>query len=566
MVRLATRTVRCSAACLRSHSILILWLAFITMVFWTSYIRYRNDAKYHYIREIAGIGFSISRAMACVVNVSSFMAIIPMCRLITSYIRSIGSKVSANFVTKCIDSSKKFHIICAITIIIAGSLHSVAHIFNVLNFSLHYNDDFNAVNIARFKGQDPLSIILHSGLTGIFMIITLCILSSASMSYVRNASYDLFWFTHHLFLIFLVLLLCHPLSGQLKEQTNLFLHQPGCNMNKNGSNYIYSTSSKVFCTEDPIFASQTSVTWKWILAGLTIYIIDLSFRFYKRKDPVQLLDFQIYKCDMISLSLQKRDFTAKPGQFVYLQCLEISGLEWHPFSISKCPSLEDTSFTLHLRTHGDWADKLRHHLFCVASKITGKKYAFNKIRLKDTDLVSLNCKFFIDGPYSSSFEEVLHYSVSICVAGGIGFTPFASVLSYLRIDVKSLEKTKRLHFFWVCRDLELYKCFSTLLYETFEQVRNSSPDKFEFHLYFTQQGSWDIIKDALGESYPFLKPRIKLGKPCWNFLFEQWAIIYKKADIGLFCCGPENLGKNIQYFSQKWSNKGCHFAFHNETF
>lgn len=40
-------------------------------------------------------------------------------------------------------------------------------------------------------------------------------------------------------------------------------------------------------------------------------------------------------------------------------------------------------------------------------------------------------RLYIDGPFGSPSEEVFNYDVSLCVAGGIGVTPFACVLHAL---------------------------------------------------------------------------------------------------------------------------------------
>lgn len=40
-------------------------------------------------------------------------------------------------------------------------------------------------------------------------------------------------------------------------------------------------------------------------------------------------------------------------------------------------------------------------------------------------------RLYIDGPFGGPSEEVFNYDVSLCVAGGIGVTPFACVLHAL---------------------------------------------------------------------------------------------------------------------------------------
>lgn len=38
---------------------------------------------------------------------------------------------------------------------------------------------------------------------------------------------------------------------------------------------------------------------------------------------------------MMRLKIENRNIVIKPGQYVLLQCPAISGLEWHPFTITE---------------------------------------------------------------------------------------------------------------------------------------------------------------------------------------------------------------------------------------
>lgn len=375
--------------------------------------------------------------MASVLNISCFMVILPTCRFLMSCTRALGTQVSVRFVCKIIDATKGFHITCAYTIVLAALLHSVAHIVNALNFSLHYNMQFKDVNVARFKGEDPLKMVIRSvpGITGILMVVILVILCASSVKYARTASYDMFWFCHHLFIPFLLLLICHPMSGLLKEQSNTVFHTPGCRY----SNLSYAVDAghpenfygdSGMCVVDPTFTPQNTETWKWITAALSIYTVDLGYRFLRRRTSAYVLSVHTYKNHLMVLKLKKDGFKAEPGQFVFLQCSSISSLEWHPFTISKCPS-DDSSFTIYMRTNGDWSNCLKEHLLSFMWP-QAHEVNFGQLSFTLPATLYLCTKISIDGPFSSCLEDVLNHSVSICIAGGIGITPFVSHLYSLR--------------------------------------------------------------------------------------------------------------------------------------
>lgn len=65
------------------------------------------------------------------------------------------------------------------------------------------------------------------------------------------------------------------------------------------------------------------------------------------------------------------------------------------------------------------------------------------------------CRLYIDGPFGSPSEESLNYEVSLCVAGGIGVTPFASILNtLLYVNLTYLKPFSQSYF-----RLAYYKCF-----------------------------------------------------------------------------------------------------------
>ena len=73
----------------------------------------------------------------------------------------------------------------------------------------------------------------------------------------------------------------------------------------------------------------------------------------------------------------------------------------------------------------------------------------------------------IDGPYGAPAEDVFNSDVAILVGGGIGVTPFASILKHIWYRQKkgNLGALRRVEFFWVCRDVPSFGWFQSLLQE-----------------------------------------------------------------------------------------------------
>ena len=55
-----------------------------------------------------------------------------------------------------------------------------------------------------------------------------------------------------------------------------------------------------------------------------------------------------------------------------------------------------------------------------------------KFRISELFFKCRKIKLNLDGPFSSPMEDTTQYSLVLCVAGGIGITPFASFLNAFR--------------------------------------------------------------------------------------------------------------------------------------
>ncbi|XP_076062208.1 NADPH oxidase 4-like isoform X2 [Oratosquilla oratoria] len=399
----------------------LVWCCVVAGVFRWAYLRYKKEPQFYYLRTMLGLGLCVSRGTAAVLNICCPAVVLPMCRALCTRLRGVRT-LPRPLTAPASDSAKTTHLIIAATIGIASVVHTASHMANAYNFSRHFSHRYPALNMLRSPGQNPLWMMLSSvpGITGVLMLLILVTIFTTSLRCTRMRNYDAFWYTHHLSLIFLLLLAVHPLSGILKEQANIESHVPGCTLHHlhllqqqehkgNGTagvadddvegfpepleDWMFLSEEAGFpepepgygfpepspkgygsekedmggreilkCSQPPIFVSIHSKTWAWVSAAAVVYAIDLTLRWLRRRPPVQVLALTSYPCDVLEVKIRQENFQCKPGQYVLVQCPKISRLEWHPFTITSYPAGDPHTFTLHMRAKGDWSGRVASFL------------------------------------------------------------------------------------------------------------------------------------------------------------------------------------------------------------
>ena len=155
-----------------------------------------------------------------------------------------------------------------------------------------------------------------------------------------------------------------------------------------------------------------------------------------------------------------------------------SRFEWHPFTISSAPELED-KFSVHIRAAGGWTNAL--HSFVSNKNKTKWRQIFkaalqqSKAQVRPESAWSPSISdpppprplvVYIDGPHSAPSSTIFSAEHAVLVATGIGVTPFASILQSIvaRFTMRqSLGNLRQVDFIWVNRDYSSLDWFLLLL-------------------------------------------------------------------------------------------------------
>jgi len=150
----------------------------------------------------------------------------------------------------------------------------------------------------------------------------------------------------------------------------------------------------------------------WILSAV-IFVVALGYRIVlwiqTRRNPLLVHEVQQTTHDTRSLVLSGKIKDYIPGQFVFLQTKKNGKpSESHPFTLSSSP--DDPEYRVSIKAVGDFTSE-----------------AIPSVQVGD--------EVYVEGPYGwfSYIRFPLSFSL-VFVAGGIGITPFLSMLNFLSIQ------------------------------------------------------------------------------------------------------------------------------------
>ncbi len=104
--------------------------------------------------------------------------------------------------------------------------------------------------------------------------------------------------------------------------------------------------------------------------------------------------------------------------------------------------------------------------------------------------------FKIDGPFGAASEDFSGFKVMMFVGGGIGVTPFGSILKHIRYELESNKeiKVEKVYFYWISRDKNAFEWFNEILAALEQENINNF---LEIHTYLTGQLSVEEIKQVM---------------------------------------------------------------------
>uniref|UniRef100_UPI003AAC3AB6 cytochrome b-245 heavy chain n=1 Tax=Centroberyx gerrardi TaxID=166262 RepID=UPI003AAC3AB6 len=552
--------------------VILVWLGINAFLFVHFYMAFLTE-RWFYTRVLLGHALSWARAPAACLNFNCMLILLPVCRNLLSFLRGTIQCCSRT-AARQLDRNITFHKLVAYMIAFHTAIHIGAHLFNFewfMDAQLNRNssllpfvlseigngDNASYLNPIRSDQTNPTIVMFTTiaGLTGVAITLALILIITSSMEVIRRSYFEVFWYTHHLFVIFFIGLVFHGFGRIVRGQTlvSLMQHDPQqCasqfeNWGENGTN----------CPV-PKFAGNPPMTWKWVVGPMILYVCERLVRFYRAHQKVVITKVVMHPSKTLELQMKRKGFRMEVGQYVFIQCPSVSRLEWHPFTLTSAP--EEDHFSAHIRIVGDWTQGL--YEACGGDKSDPKEaWELPKVA--------------IDGPFGTASEDVFRYEVVMLVGAGIGVTPFASTLKsvwYKHIQNNQEVFTKKIYFYWLCPETQAFEWFADLLQSLEGQMAEKGmTDVLSYNIYLTrwkeaEAAHFWVHHEAENDPITGLKQKTLYGKPNWDNEFTTIGNKHPGTKVGVFLCGPAQLGKALGKQCLSHSEGGVEFIFNKENF
>ncbi|KAM4608065.1 dual oxidase 2-like, partial [Discoglossus pictus] len=475
------------------------------------------------IADTTYVGLIISRGSAASISFMFSYMLLTMCRNLITFLRETFLNQYIPF-----DASVDFHRWIAISALVLSILHTVGHLVNVYIFTITPLSILSCLFPNTFindGSEYPKKYYWWffetvPGMTGVLLLAIMALMYVFSTSHFRRVSFRGFWVVHHLYVIFYILTIMHG-SFALIQQPRFHI---------------------------------------FFIVPAIIYVGDKFISLSRRKTEINVVEGQQLPSDVVHLKFQRpATFDYKSGQWVRIACLALGTDEYHPFTLTSAPH-EDT-LSLHIRAVGPWTTRLR------------EIYSTQNVAEKPP-------KLYLDGPFGEGHQEWNKFEVSVLVGGGIGVTPFASILKDLvfKSSANLRIHCKKVYFIWVTRTQRQFEWLTDIIREVEENDKRELvsvhiyitqlAEKFDFRttmLYICERHFQKVQNQSLLTG---LHSTTHFGRPPFaNFLNSLHDPHPEVKKIGVFSCGPPGMTKNVENACRKLNKKDeAYFVHHYENF
>lgn len=487
----------------RQH-IFYLFIFFVinAVLFLERFIFYAYFTEHMDLRHVMGVGIAFTRGSAASLSFCYSVLLLTMCRNLITRVREVSLH---QFIP--LDSHVQFHKIVAVTALFFTLIHTMGHCINFYHVSTQPLDHLRCLTQEMNFDSDFKPTITFwlfqtvTGITGIILFLLVCIIFIFAHPRIRQKAYSYFWSTHSLYVLLYILSLVHGLAK---------------------------------LTGAPRF-------WMFFVGPAILFTLDKIISLQTKYMELEILETELLPSDVTRVKFKRPpNFKYLSGQWIRMSCTNFKSREYHSLTLTSAP--HENYLSVHVKAQGPWSWKLRNYL--------------DPNNLNDDPLPKIR----LEGPYGGGNQDWYKFEVAVMVGGGIGVTPYASILNDLVFGTSTNRYSgvacKKVYFLWVCPSHRHFEWFIDVLRDV---ERRDVTNVLEVHIFITQFfHKFDLRTTMLYicethfqrisncSMFTGLKAVNHFGRPDMTaflkFVQQQHSYVSK---VGVFSCGPSSMTKNL---------------------
>lgn len=386
-------------------------------------------AEHTDLRHIMGVGIAITRGSAAALSFCYSLLLLTMSR---NFLTKLKEFPIQQYIP--LDSHIQFHKIAACTALFFSLLHTVGHIVNFYHVSTQSHENLKCLTREVHFASDYKPDITFwlfktlTGTTGVALFVIMCIIFAFAHPTIRKRAYKFFWHTHSLYILLYILSLLHGLAR---------------------------------LTGAPRF-------WMFFIGPAIIFVIDKVVSLRTKYMALDVIDVELLPSDVIKIKFYRPpNLKYLSGQWVRFSCTAIKPEEMHSFTLTSSP--HENFLSCHIKAQGPWTWKLRNY--------------FDPCNYNPDDQPRIR----IEGPYGGGNQDWYKFEVAVMVGGGIGVTPYASILNDLVFGTSTNRYSgvacKKVYFLWICPSHKHFEWFIDVLRDV---EKKDVTNVLEIHIFITQ--------------------------------------------------------------------------------